>query len=599
MSRMGSAERLGAGTPSSAYDRATFDRYARMVRRTLGVPVALVTLVGDDLQSFIGADGVPEPVATDRETPLSHSFCQHVVADREPVIAPDVREVPRLADNLSVTDFGIVAYAGWPIRDHRGDVIGSLCALHTERRDWTGTELDMLQDLAAACSAELAQRGLRDEARARELAARELSARSRVLLTLSQALSTTRTLVDVARALEETARDQLGCLHAGIWVREREPDAPPAGPVPSAEGPPERLVYVDPGDVDWTTARTWGDLPLDGTNPQGLSLLDGNPAYLPSRAALDERFPHRADDERPGESRAWLPLMVPGQAFGVLVLVWEEQGDLGEQSRVTISALASYAAQAVQRARLLEERLDALMTLQSAMTGALPAAPGLSLAARYLPAATRDQVGGDWYDAVVLADGGTAILVGDVVGHDMEAAAAMGQLRSMLRTLAWAVDDPPSATVERLDRAVADLGVDAMATLVYAHLEPPGEPGAPTSMTWSSAGHPPPLVLEADGSTRFLAGEPDLLLGVRPTTARTHHRAELAPGDTLILYTDGLVERRGENLGTGLDRLRAAAERYAGHPVDALLDALRGELVGRRHADDVALLAARIERPSA
>ena len=579
-------------------DTDTFDRYARLVRGTLDVPVALVTIIEGDRQVFLGQEGLPEPVATERETPIAHSFCRHVVADRGPLIAADVREQPRLRDNPSIPDFGVVGYAGWPLRDHRGTVIGSLCALDMERRDWSPEEVAVLEDLAAACSADLAQRGLRAEALAGEREARALSERSRTLLALSETLSSTRTLVDVARALEQTARAQLGCLRAGIWVREPEADSPPGGPQPTPGGPPERLVYTDPGDLGWTAARTYADLPLDETTPLGLALLQRGPSYLPSREALDARFPRLADDTRPGESRAWLPLVVRGHAFGVLVLVWPDRGDLSDETRVTVAALASYTAQAVQRARLLEERLDALLTLQTSMASRLPALPGLGLAARYLPAATRDEVGGDWYDAVVLSDGCTALVVGDVLGHDMEAAAAMGQLRIMLRTLAWAIGDAPSATVQRLDQAVAELGVDVMATLMYVHLEPPEHPDGPTQVLWSSAGHPPPLVLDPAGSARYLDGDPDLLLGVRPSTARHDHREAVDEGSTLLLYTDGLVERRGENLGVGLERLRASVERHAGLPLAALLDALRTDLVGRQHGDDVALLAVRVERPA-
>ncbi len=577
-------------------DRDTFDRYARLVRTTLNVPIGLVTIVEPDRQVFVGAQGLPEPLATTRETTLSRSYCRHVVADREPLFAPDVREEPRLRDNPLIHEHDVVAYAGWPLRDHEHRVVGSLCALAMERRDWTADQRDMLADLAAACSAEIAQRGLRAEALADEARARHLSNRSRALLTLSEMLSGTRTLLDVARALEQTAREQLGCAHASIWVRETDPEAPPAGPLPRLNGPPERLVRVVP--APGADGEQASELPLDDTNPLGRCLLDQAPAYLADRDTLLQRYPRLRGHDAPGESYAWLPMMVRGQAFGVLLLAWPEPGALSDEGRITIAALTSYTAQAVHRARLLEDRLDALVTLQSSMTGRLPDAPGLALAARYLPAAKRDQVGGDWYDAVVMADGCTAVLVGDVVGHDMEAAAAMGQLRSMLRTLAWAIGDAPAATVQRLDHAIADLGVDAMATLLYVHLEPPDEPGGATSMLWSSAGHPPPLLIDPGGSAWFAEGDPDLLLGVRPTATRSHHRLRLEPGTTVVLYTDGLIERRGENLSAGLDRLRAAAEEHAHLPVPTLLDSLRGDLLRGTSDDDVALLAARLDGPA-
>ncbi|WP_323792713.1 GAF domain-containing sensor histidine kinase [Nocardioides sp.] len=142
----------------------SLDHYARLVRRSLGAPVGLVTLIQPDRQVFVGADGLPGELQAARETPLSHSFCQYVVADEGPVIVRDVREAERLADNLAITDLGTVAYAGWPITDHEGHTIGSLCAIDMQVHDWTEEDARNLSDLAAACSAELSQSEVIEEA---------------------------------------------------------------------------------------------------------------------------------------------------------------------------------------------------------------------------------------------------------------------------------------------------------------------------------------------------------------------------------------------------------------------------------------------------
>lgn len=206
---------------------ASFDRYARMVRRALDVPVALVSLVEEHRQVFVGMDGMPTGTlvraAEERGTPLSHSFCQHVVADQRPLLVGDAREDPVLRDNLAIPDLGVVAYAGWPITDHTGRIVGSLCAIDHHPREWSGEQVDLLRDLAAACSAELAQRGLRHEALVRERAATEFSHRSRVLLALSEGLAAAATLAEVAAAVGRTAHDQLDCVRAGIWLRGPEP----------------------------------------------------------------------------------------------------------------------------------------------------------------------------------------------------------------------------------------------------------------------------------------------------------------------------------------------------------------------------------------
>jgi serine phosphatase RsbU (regulator of sigma subunit) len=171
----------------------------------------------------------------------------------------------------------------------------------------------------------------------------------------------------------------------------------------------------------------------------------------------------------------------------------------------------------------------------------------------------------------------------------------MGQLRTMLRTIAWTLGDGPAAQVHRLDRAMEDLAVDAMATLVYARVEAEGgsEDGSEGRVLhWTNAGHPPPLLVTADGVVTFLdEGTPDLMVGVQPDTERTDNEAMLPRGATLLLYTDGLVERRGESITVGLDRLADAAHRHQALGVDDFLDALLADLLGQELADDVAVLA--------
>ncbi len=138
----------------------SFDHYARLVRRALNVPVGLVSIVEAYRQVFPGALGLPDPWQDERETPLSHSFCKYVVAEEKPLIIEDARTVDRLVDNLAIPVLGVIAYAGWPITNSHGQVIGSLCAIDGVPRTWSADELENLSDLASACSAEIAQREL-------------------------------------------------------------------------------------------------------------------------------------------------------------------------------------------------------------------------------------------------------------------------------------------------------------------------------------------------------------------------------------------------------------------------------------------------------
>lgn len=570
----------GHGDPS-------FDRYARMVCRALGVSTATVTLIKPDRAIFPGASGLPEDMQRDRESPLSHSFCKQVVHEQAPVIVRDAREDDRLRDNPAIVDLGLISYAGWPITDHTGLTVGTLCAVGGEPQDWSEDQIEMLEDLAASCSAELAGRGRRSLAADGERLAHDLSHRSQVLLALSEGLSMTRTMTDVAQAVERIAVEQLGCLHAGIWLRGDDSTAP--------DSPAEILTFVAPPQSSWTSALLNSVLPFDDSNPLGGASVHGRAHYFSDRDTQNAIYPDLDTSRQVGEARSFQPLITRGAVLGTLVLLWHDSHPLNEQDRVTIEALASYSAQAVQRAELLQERLDALVTLQSALLPSLPATEGLTLAARYRPAASRDQVGGDWYDAVVMPYGATGLMVGDVVGHDIAAAAIMGQLRTMLRSIAWAVDDSPAAHVHRLDQAMQDLDVDGMASLVYARVEPGRDPEAGRTLLWTNAGHPPPIEVTAEGEVRFLDdGPPDLFVGVDPETDRIDHRVEIAPGSTLLLYTDGLIERRGEDLTVGLDRLADAVRRHHAADLEGFLDAVLGELLGSELADDVAVLAVRL-----
>ena len=569
-------------TPGEFLADPSFDRYARMVRRSLGTPMALVCLVVDDHQVVAGASGLPPEVDTTRPLPLSDCLGRWVVADRQPLVVTDAREDDRLRGNPAVAALGVAAYAGWPLTDHTGEVVGALCAVDVEPRPWTIGDVEMLQDVAAACSTQISERATRAiEA--------DLAHRSRVLLALSEGLSAARTLAEVAAAVEQTAVDQLGCLRAGLWLRSSQQN------VAWSEGV-DRLVYVDYPGGQWLSARRNNDLPLDESNPLGRAVLEGQPQYFPDRTSQNDLYPELDISTQVGEARSFIPLVTRRRALGTLALVWEEARAVSDADQRTIEALTSYTTQAVQRTALLQERLQALVTLQASLLPKLPEPESLELAAHYRPASSHDQVGGDWYDAVVMPSGATSLMIGDVVGHNISAAAIMGQLRNMLRSIAWAVDDVPSRNVTRLDHAMADLAVDGMASLVYARIEQSAEQQSRGERTlrWTNAGHPAPVLVGPDGSARLLEHGPgDLMVGVLPDVERSDNRTTIEPESVLLLYTDGLVERRGEDITLGLERLCKAAEANHGLPVAEFLDAVLAELVPERLDDDVAVLAVR------
>ncbi|MER6287102.1 SpoIIE family protein phosphatase [Streptomyces sviceus] len=256
-----------------------------------------------------------------------------------------------------------------------------------------------------------------------------------------------------------------------------------------------------------------------------------------------------------------------------------------------IEDIARRAGLALDNARLYQRQRKVAETMQNHLLPQMPRVPGLQMTARYLPAPDASQVGGDWYDAFTLSDGATALAVGDVVGHDLEAAAGMAQLRNMLRAYAWAHQEPPSRIVARLDAAVMHITDVTMATMIFARIEERDD--GHWELTWTNAGHPPPLLISHDGLAHYLTDGHGILLGTGVRTPRTDATALLPPGSTLLLYTDGLIESVGRSLDEGLLNLRRHAAALAHRPLASLTDQVLRRVRHVRNDDDVALLAVR------
>jgi len=220
----------------------------------------------------------------------------------------------------------------------------------------------------------------------------------------------------------------------------------------------------------------------------------------------------------------------------------------------------------------------------------LPQVPMLSMAARYQPGGRVAQVGGDWYDAIVLSAGHVGLAIGDVVGHGVRAATLMGELRAALR--AYAVEEPhaPGAVLTRLNAFVARThGAGMLATLLYMVVDLDGG-----SVRFASAGHPPALLRDPGGETRFLEYTPLPPVGVAEHTKFNDRQVELEPGATVLLYTDGLIERRNEPIDVGLGRLRDALAAGPAELEELCSHILASVPGGSALQDDAALLAVRL-----
>lgn len=282
------------------------------------------------------------------------------------------------------------------------------------------------------------------------------------------------------------------------------------------------------------------------------------------------------------------PLCGPGgQTLGVLQLFDKEGGDFTDADEAIVLQLAQLAASAIEKERLLQAQLRLAQTLQrSLLPERLPDVPGVEMAARYAPGAFEVDVGGDWYDALTLPDGDLFLVIGDVVGKGVEAAAAMGQLRNSLRAYAFEGFEP-AASLERLNLLVNTLGGSEFATVLAARLTP-----STGHLRYASAGHPPPLLVSPGGVVEYLEGAQSVPIGVvaRPTWEES--RRTLKADSTLVLYTDGLVESRTVHLDVGMARLADAA-RGGGDPAD-LVDRLLAVSSAEAQRDDSAILAVRV-----
>ncbi|WP_210443404.1 SpoIIE family protein phosphatase [Nocardioides sp. SYSU D00065] len=300
-----------------------------------------------------------------------------------------------------------------------------------------------------------------------------------------------------------------------------------------------------------------------------------------------------------------VPLRARGRTVGV-VSVFRGAGRAAytRDDVVLLEDIGSRAALALDNARLYASQRDVSEALQRSMLTEPPHTDELEIVTRYAPAGEAARIGGDWYDAFLQHRGpagsspDVVVVVGDVVGHDVEAAAAMGQVRGLLRGIAVHSGDAPAAILSGVDAVMESLRLETTATAVVARFEQVPGTRERVLVRWSHAGHPPALLVSADGEVTALADVTanDLLLGLDPATPRGERSTLLEPGATLFLYTDGLVERRGRDIDAGVRALAARLREIAPEApeLDVMCDLLLEEMIGDKPEDDVALLAVRL-----
>jgi GAF domain-containing protein/anti-sigma regulatory factor (Ser/Thr protein kinase) len=504
-----------------------------------------------------------------------------VITTGEPELVSDVRGAPRLKiepkeselyERLSPRSYMIVPFVA------RGRTIGALTFLSTlEGRHYGPADLDFAQHLARRFALAADNARLYHEA---ELARDRLTFIARASELLSETLDLDRTLEQLARLAVPRLADW-----CSIDLLDEE------GGIRSAA-----IAHVDPDKLRYA-ADARSRRPVD---PAGAT---GVPAVIRSgRSELhpevdDEALVFGARDEEElrivrelGVGSALIvPLTARGRTLGALTLVHTASGRRYDEDDLRFTEdLARRAAVAVDNARLYTREHHAVVTLQqSLLPRQLPDIPGIQFAGRYMPATSELDVGGDWYDAIPLGGGNVGLVIGDVAGHGLEAAAMMGQFRNALR--AYALDGRgPAAVVERLNRLTRTFDQHDMATLIYGEFD-----AISSSIRFVRAGHPPPLVRRPDGSVTQVNGRGSLPVGVSRNARYEASAIELSPDITLLLYTDGLVERRGESLEAGIARLERVLSE-APEPLEALCDhVIETAAPDPERPDDIAVLAVR------
>ncbi|MFI2205049.1 SpoIIE family protein phosphatase [Streptomyces sp. NPDC020192] len=332
---------------------------------------------------------------------------------------------------------------------------------------------------------------------------------------------------------------------------------------------------------------------LDAHLPGVECLTTGRPLFFESMQQMADRYPGMPLDAEEG-ARAFLPMIASGRPVGSCILGFDRRRHFSAEERTVLTALAGLIAHAMERAQRYDSEAALARGLQQALLPhRLSTHPRVETAGRYLPGTQGMDVGGDWYD-VVEAGAGIALVIGDVQGHGVQAAATMGQLRSAVRAFALG-DRPPDEVLSGTNRLLIDLDPGQFASCCYLRLDP-----ATGRALVARAGHPPPLLRSPDGSTRLLDIPGGVVLGVDPHARYPVAELLLEPDAILALYTDGLVERPGADIDDGITALRlalgragGAAGRRGGHSLAGVADRLTATA---RHAtdrpDDVALLLA-------
>jgi GAF domain-containing protein/CHASE1-domain containing sensor protein len=560
--------RLLAGLAEAAATAGTVDQVARTlvdgatdVAGARSAQIGLLTPAGDAL-AVVRHDSLEPGSAAGHERqqvdwpwPLVTAFTteapvllpdREAVATRFPAVAGDVRAA------------GLAAIACLPLVGDDGVPFGAVGLAWDSPRRFDAALVDTLRTTADLCASSLGR------ARGTDLA----QARAAALATLAAHLSTARSFEDVGAAIVEDAPAALEADFAIVGVVDED-----------------QFRMLAPSGPGLDVLAHYADLDLGGDFPALIALRRRELVTFTDLGAVPDATV-AADLASLGlHGGACAPLIgADGEALGVLSVLWASPPLFDDALLGRITTVADLCGQSAERARLFDAEHRVRRDLQARVLPRIPAVPPFEVAARYRPAAPSVGMGGDWYDGIALGPGRLCLVLGDVTGHGVEAIAEMTQVRTVVHTLAaggMALPDILARTSSAMQREGG-----GYATLVVAVID-----AGANSVSYVTAGHPPPLVRRPDGTIDVLADGHHSVLGVN-LAPRPAGRAPFPSGSVLVAYTDGLIERRGTTIDASVERLAAQLAFAPETGADALADRLLHVNRSTVQADDLALVVA-------
>jgi serine phosphatase RsbU (regulator of sigma subunit)/integral membrane sensor domain MASE1 len=562
------AAELGVVLADAATVNSVGNQVSAAVRARLGATHAVISVLAADghgLQPLAGDAAAPQAVMSADWTIDSDAPGPRAVRDRTAVYSGDLKapgaEFGSAAALPLLTEVGALGYLGvWWAGPHEA----------------TAVEREYLRGMAETTSRAL------ERARLREAERREHE-RVQALADITRLLAAALNPEEIGKVVADRVRAAVGGA-----------DVLSLGTI-SEDG--RRLVWITKAGDDGQSGERFSDLRMDVPAAATDAARTGRPMIIPTQAEYEKRYPGPDTRAIIADGSSWLawPLWVGTAPVGVIGLMWRHPQQFEAGQLAFVAAVADLVAQALVRARVYADEHALAAVLQRAIMPTTTAViPGLEIGASYRQAGTTQQIGGDWFDALALPGKRAYLAVGDVVGHGLTAAEDMTQLRNAGRTLAIA-GHQPAGILEELARVTDWATSGQFATAAAAIIEPDV-----SLITYATAGHPPILIRRAKTGTVEIPspteGPPLCLPDDRDRPPYTQGQTGFHVGDILLMYTDGLIERRGEDLTEGIDRIAELLQAWQpGAPLGSLCDELIASLSAEPQLDDMCVLA--VARP--